>query len=160
MDPYQQQLADRLADADPIAVLGATPTRLLALAETLDPEAWAARPRPDAWSAGEVVAHLADVELGMGFRLRQAVGGVPEAQGFDQDAWARRYARLDPALAVEAFRALRAWNLALFATFDLDDWLATVEHPERGPESVDEIVRALAGHDLRHLDGLDALLTG
>ena len=158
MDPYLQQLADRLADADPIAVLGATPTRLLAFAETLDPEAWAARPRADAWSVGEVVAHLADVELGMGFRLRQAVSGVPAAQGFDQDAWARRYARLDPALAVEAFRALRAWNLALFATFDLDDWLATVDHPERGPESVDEIVRALAGHDLRHLDGLDTLL--
>lgn len=158
MDPYLQQLADRLADADPIAVLGATPLRLLELAETLDPEAWAARPRPDAWSAAEVVAHLADVELGMGFRLRQAVAGVAGAQSFDQDAWARRYARLDPALAVEAFRALRAWNLALFATFDLDDWLATVDHPERGPESVDEVVRALAGHDLRHLDGLEGLM--
>lgn len=158
MDPYQQQLADRLADADPIAVLGATPVRLLALAETRDHEAWAVRPRPDAWSAGEVVAHLADVELGMGFRLRQAVAGAPQVQGFDQDEWARRYARLDPALAIDAFRALRAWNLALFATFDLDDWLATVDHPERGPESVDEVVRALAGHDLRHLDGLEGLL--
>lgn len=160
MDPYLQQLADRLADADPIAVLGATPTRLLVLAETLDPQAWAARARPDAWSAAEVVAHLADVELGMGFRLRQAVAGTPKVQAFDQDAWARRYARLDPALALEAFRALRAWNLALFATFDLDDWLATVDHPERGPESVDEVVRALAGHDLRHLDGLEGLLGG
>ena len=158
MDPYLQQLADRLADADPIDVLATTPARLLALAETLDPEAWAARPRPDAWSAGEVIAHLADVELGMGFRIRQAVAGVAVAQGFDQDSWARRYGRLDPALAVEAFRALRAWNLALLATFDLDDWLATVEHPDRGPESVDEVVRALAGHDLRHLDGLDALI--
>ena len=158
MDPYLQQLADRLADADPIAVLGATPTRLVELAEASDPEAWAARPRPEAWSAAEVVAHLADVELGMGFRLRQAVAGVAAAQSFDQDAWARRYARLDPALAVEAFRALRAWNLALLATFDLDDWLAIVDHPERGPESVDEVVRALAGHDLRHLDGLEALV--
>lgn len=158
MDPYQKQLADRLGDADPIEVLTATPARLLALAEATDPAAWAARARPDGWSAGAVLAHLADVELGMGFRLRQAVAGVPEAQSFDQDAWARRYARLDPTLAVEAFRALRAWNLALFATFDLDDWLATVVHPERGAESVDEVVRALAGHDLRHLDALEALL--
>ncbi len=159
MDPYLRRLADRLGDADPIEVLVATPARLLALAETLDPEAWAARARPDGWSAGEVVAHLADVELGIGFRLRQAVAGTPQAQPFDQDAWARRYARLDPALAVEAFRALRAWNLALLATFDLDDWLATVDHPERGPESVDEVVRALAGHDLRHLDGIEGLLS-
>lgn len=160
MDPYLQQLADRLGADDPIEVLGATPTRLLALAETLDAEAWAARPAPGGWSPVEIVAHLADVELGMGFRLRQAVAGAASAQAFDQDAWARRYARLDPALALEAFRALRAWNLALLATFDLDDWLATVDHPERGAESVDEVVRALAGHDLRHLDRLEALATG
>jgi hypothetical protein len=160
MDPYLRQLADRLGDADPIDVLGATPARLTTFAETVPPDAWGARPRAGAWTARDVVAHLADVEVGMGFRLRQAVAGVPAAQGFDQDAWARRYTRFDPALAVEAFRSLRAWNLALFATFDLDDWLAPVVHPTRGPESVDEVVRALAGHDLRHLDGLEALLGG
>lgn len=160
VDPYLQQLADRLGDLDPIEVLGATPARVLAVAEALDPEAWRARPEPRAWSPAEVVAHLADVELALGFRLRQAVAGVAAAQAFDQDAWARRYRRLDPALAVETFRALRAWNLALLATFDLEDWLATVDHPERGPESVDEVVRALAGHDLRHLDRLEALAGG
>jgi hypothetical protein len=156
MDPYQRALADRLGDADPIEVLAATPGLLADLVERLGPDALAVRPADGAWSAAEVLAHLADVELGMGFRLRQAVAGERAAQGFDQDVWARRYPRLDAALALEAFRAARAWNLALFATFDLDDWLAVVEHPERGPESVDEVVRALAGHDLRHLDRLGA----
>jgi hypothetical protein len=160
MDPYLTALFDRLGDADPIDVLNATPRRLVEMAERLVPADWDLPLSPGGWSAAEVVAHLADVELAMGFRLRQAVAGRTRVQAFDPDAWARRYRRLDPTLALEAFRANRAWNLALFATFDLDDWLAELDHPDRGPESVDLVVRALAGHDLRHCDRLSRLLAG
>jgi hypothetical protein len=72
--------------------------------------------------------------------------------------WAQRYARLDPALAVEAFRGLRAWNLALLTTLTLEDWLAEGYHPERGFESVDLMVRFLAGHDINHLAQLESIL--
>jgi hypothetical protein len=159
MDPYLNELLERLGDADPIAVLHATPAHLADLAERLGPDDWSVPLSPGGWCAAEVVAHLADVELAMGFRLRQAVAGRTAVQPFDQDAWARRYPRLDVALALEALRALRAWNLALFATFDLDDWLTDLDHPERGRQSVDLVVRTLAGHDLRHLDRLARLLT-
>jgi hypothetical protein len=158
MDAYLTALLDRLGDTDPIEVLNATPGRLVEMAERLVPDDWEIPLSPGGWSAAEVLAHLADVELAMGFRLRQAVAGRTQVQAFDQDAWARRYRRLDPTLALEAFRANRAWNLALFATFDLDDWLTELDHPERGLESVDVVVRALAGHDLRHLDRLARLL--
>ncbi len=158
MDPYLASLLDRLGDDDPIAVLQATPARLSELAERLGPHGWDAEVRPGGWTFAETLAHLADVELAMGFRLRQAAAGTSTVQAFDQDAWARRYRRLDPSLALEMLRAARAWNLALFATFDLDDWLRDVVHPERGVESVDVVVRYLAGHDLRHLDRLVALL--
>lgn len=155
MDAYLRSLLDRLGGADPIEVLQATPARLADLTEGLSPDDWR-RTAPDGgWSPAEIVAHLADVELAMGFRLRQAVAGHAQVQAFDQDAWARRYRRLDPSLALEAVRAARAWNLALLATFDLDDWLAELDHPERGRESVDLVVRSLAGHDLRHLDALE-----
>jgi len=158
MDPYLASLMERLGDEDPIAVLQATPARLSELAERLGPDGWGAEVRPGGWTFAETLAHLADVELAMGFRLRQALAGMPTVQAFDQDAWARRYARLDASLALEMLRAARAWNLALFATFDLDDWLRDVVHPERGPESVDAVVRYLAAHDLRHLDRLATLL--
>jgi hypothetical protein len=160
MDPYLSALLDRLGDADPIDVLNATPGRLVEMAERLMPGDWDIPLSPGGWSAAAVVAHLADVEIAMGFRLRQAVSGRTLVQAFDPDAWARRYPRLDPTLALEAFRATRAWNLALFATFDLDDWLLELDHPERGLESVDVVVRALAGHDLRHGDRLARLLAG
>ncbi|MDA0699598.1 MAG: DinB family protein [bacterium] len=158
MDPYLNALLDRLGEADPIEVLNATPAHLLDLAERLSPDDWDAPLSPGGWSAAAIVAHLADVELAMGFRLRQAVAGQVAVQPFDQDAWARRYRRLDPAIALETLRATRAWNLALFATFGLDDWLTELDHPEVGPQSVDLVVRTLAGHDLRHLDRLASLL--
>jgi hypothetical protein len=158
VNPYLRMHLDRLMDLDPIDVLRSTPERLEALAERLGDDGWTLRTRVGGWTFAEVAAHLADVELAMGFRLRQALAGVEAVQAFDQDAWAVRYPRLQPTLALEAFRALRAWNLALFATLDLDDWLRSVVHPERGAESVDEVVRSIAGHDLRHLDALATLV--
>lgn len=143
---------DLLGDLDPIEVLQATPVRLSEAFEELTQADLAASHGATSGTRAELIARLADVELLMGFRFRQlaAVPGV-ELQQPDLDAWSARYGQLEPSLAVEAFRALRAWNLALLATFGLDDWLAEGYHPERGFESMDQLVRMLAGHDLELL---------
>ncbi|MDQ3459583.1 MAG: DinB family protein [Deinococcota bacterium] len=159
MSPYLERILSYLGDQDPIGVLTATPGRLEHLFERAGPGDFARAYAPGKWTAREILAHLADVELAMGFRFRQAVS-VPghQVQPFDQDLWAARYARLEPSLALETFRALRAWNLALFASFSLQDWLVEAVHPERGVENVDVMVRFLAGHDLNHLSQLQATL--
>jgi hypothetical protein len=157
INPYVARMLELLGDADPIAVLTETPMKLEALLLDLGPDL--ERPyAPGKWDARHVVSHLADNELGAGFRLRQMVAGVAAIQPYDQNVWAARYGRLDPSLAFETFRALRAWNLALYATFGLEDWLCEVTHPERGPLSVDVMVRTLAGHDLNHLAQLERLV--
>ena len=165
VDPYLQRILARLGPLDPIDVLAATPARLTELAERFGESDWNRSYAPGKWPARTVLAHLADTELGLGFRYRQAVsvppGDPPHAvQPFDHDAWAARSARADPYVALEAFRALRAWNLALFAGFSLDDWTAEVFHHERGFESVDTMVRFLAGHDLNHLEQLETVAQG
>lgn len=143
---------DRLAGRDPIEVLQATPTYLLDLFELMNEETLETPYAPGKWNPKQVLAHLADVELAFGWRIRQTVAapGV-ELALFDQDVWAQRYGRLDAALALEAFRAQRAWTLALLASLSMQDWLAEGYHPERGFESVDFMVRYLAAHDLNHL---------
>jgi hypothetical protein len=157
MNDYVARMLDLLGEQDPILVLEATPVRLEALLLQLGPDV--ERPyAPGKWSARQLMAHLADNELAAGFRLRQMVAGVETVQPYDQDSWATRYARTDPALALETFRALRAWNLTLYAGFGLEDWLREVQHPERGPLSVDVMVRMLAGHDLNHLGQLESLV--
>ena len=159
MDAYMQRILDTLGEHDPIEVLQATPQRLTGLLETMAPGDLERSYAPGKWDARHLFAHLADVELGVGFRLRLTLGqpGV-ELPAFDQDAWAGRYRRLDPALAVEAFRGLRAWNLSLLSTLTLEDWLAEGYHPERGFESVDLMVRFLAGHDINHLAQLESIV--
>lgn len=156
--PYIERTLSLLGDRDPIRVLEATPARLEDFLENTLPGDLERSYAPGKWSAREIFGHFADVELGLGFRFRQALAEPRHRPQFiDQDAWAQRYERLDPALAVECFRALRRWNLALFATFDLQDWLKPVDYLYAGVDSVDGMVRFLAGHDLNHLAQLERI---
>ena len=161
MNSYVTRMLELLGDQDPILVLRWRPrTRLETLTRTFDDEDWARAYAPGKWDARHILAHLADVELGVGFRIRQMVAGVEVLQPFDQDAWAAPYGRLEPTLALETFRALRAWNLARYASFTFEDWLREVHHPERGLFSVDLSVRVSAGHDLNHLAQLEQIAGG
>ncbi|MFA5552294.1 MAG: DinB family protein [Trueperaceae bacterium] len=150
---------ERLAGRDPIAVLQATPALLSELFDALSEADLSTPYAAGKWNPRQVLAHLADVELATGWRLRQTVAAPGVALSlWDQDVWAERYERLDVALALEAFRAQRAWNLALLASLSMNDWLAEAFHPERGFESVDQMVRYLAAHDLNHLAQLGVQL--
>ena len=155
-DTYTERILAMLGDEDPIKVLENTPRALETLLESLGEYRMGLSYAPGKWTAREILCHLADVELGKSFRIRQMLAGAP-VQLFDQDRWAERYGRLEPSLAVETFRALRAWNLTLFASFDLHDWLTEALHPERGPVSLDLEVRYMAGHDLNHLAQLQMI---
>jgi uncharacterized damage-inducible protein DinB len=155
MNLYIQRILSYLADQDPISVLQQTPGKLEQLLETLTPADFETSYEAGKWTAREILAHMADVELLMGYRLRQAVSETNHVvQVMDQDTWARRYKKLEPSHSVETFRALRSWNLAFFSTLGLEDWNKEVTHPERGKETVDLIVSFLAGHDLNHLGQL------
>lgn len=163
MDPYLKRLLSLLGDRDPVEVLRETPGRLDALAG--DPRRdWDVPWRDGGWTARQIVSHLADGEVAFGFRLRQIVAAgetLHTVQAYDQDDWAWPYERLEPTLAVQAFGGLRAWNLAWLARLELRDWLREYLHPERaGVETVDELVRRLAGHDLNHLRQLERAVAG
>lgn len=152
MSYYPSQRSSLPAGLDPIAVLQSTPSYLSELVEALGSDDLELPNDLSKRSPRDLLAYLADVELVAAWRLRQTVAapGV-QLSSFEPDVWGQRYARLDAALAVESFRAVRAWNLAFLASLTLQDWLAEAYHPERGFESVDQMVRALAAHDLNQL---------
>ena len=155
--PYAQVLGAR----DPLTVLAETEQRIPALAQALGPEGLQRRYAPGKWTATEVIAHLADCEIAFGFRVRQMLAepnlGI---QTFDQDVWARHYGQMDADQAVRAFAALRAWNLALFRRLDRKDLDQTANHPERGPEKVETVLRIIAGHTLNHVAQLESIAAG
>jgi hypothetical protein len=148
---------------DPLAVLRETPHRLQALLDSKPAEAWRWKPAPDRWSAGEVLAHLADAEVVSGWRVRSVLArdGVP-LQPFDQDEWARafKYGDVEPREALATFRAVRESLLSLLVRVDPVRLEHHGMHAERGRETIAHLLRLYAGHDRNHLTQIERLLAG
>jgi hypothetical protein len=152
VNPYLTRILGLLGERDPIGVLEETAPHLEQL--ELDPDK---RYGPDKWTAREILCHLADSELAYAFRLRQVVAGVDTVQSWDQEVWATRYDGLSFPLALETFKAARAWNLAWLRGVGQDDWKRVYHHPERGSLSFEQQVQFMAGHDLNHLGQLEQI---
>jgi len=154
MNPYSSRLGER----DPLAVLAETVPRVRELAAKLGPDGFDRTYAPGKWTARQIIAHLGHVEMMFGTRFRQAVTlEAYVAQPFDQDGWMAREPLPDAATALEAFCAMRQWNLALFRSLTAEDRARTFSHPERGSLSVDWMLELIAGHDLNHLSQLEEI---
>jgi hypothetical protein len=161
MNPYTERILGFLGDRPYLASLEDTAGRIQAIAASLIPHGLERSRGAGTWTAREILCHLADVEIGVGFRLRQALSEDDHRiQPFDQDRWASRYGALDAAVAVRSFAALREWNLVLIRSLGPADLARPAFHPERGPEPVEAIIKMLAGHDLNHLAQLETIARG
>jgi hypothetical protein len=158
---YVRALLDLLGDRDPIDVLaeldGWLDRKLAGVSEDVlrRPEA------PGKWSAADVVQHLADSELVLGFRMRMILtADRPPLQGYDQDAWAAtlRYAEVPPAESRAQLRALRTANLRVLRRLGPAEMERVGMHSERGPESLGHLVKLMGGHDLVHRRQIDRVL--
>jgi hypothetical protein len=154
LNPYDKFLDGRALDT----ILAATPEEIGRLIEAIGGERVNTAPAPGKWSAAEIVAHLADCELVFGFRLRQTLAeDAPVIQPFDQDKWAANYRGVPASQALDAFTALRGWNLRLIGGALPEAADRPVTHPERGRMTFLTIVETMAGHDLNHLGQLQRL---
>jgi DinB superfamily len=158
---YVERIKGKLAGQDPLKVQATTAKKLANLLRGKSPLRLRKRPAPDKWSAAEIIAHLADVEIVQSWRMRSILGapGTP-IQAFDQDAWviAGHYGKRDPRKSLEQFRVLREHNLALLKSLTPEQWKHHGMHSERGEESIQRIVTMVAGHDLNHLEQVQAIL--
>ncbi|MFI5114247.1 MAG: DinB family protein [Terriglobales bacterium] len=159
---YVQRIGSYIAGQEPLKVQAATPKKLERLVARASTAKLRKRPAPDKWSVVEILAHLADVEIVIGWRIRAILGapGTP-VQAYDQDAWAAagRYAKRNPRESVALIRAVRAANLALYKSLSPEQWKHYGMHSERGQETVEQIVRMIAGHDLNHLQQIERIVT-
>lgn len=159
---YRTRVLGYLGTRDPIRVQRAMPAALERRLRRLPRAVATRRPAPGKWSIAEIVAHLADAELAMGWRLRSmlATPGVALAW-WDQDKWAARlgYAARPVGESAALFRALRASNLRLLAAVPRRWWDTSAGvHEVRGRQTVAEFVALEAAHDLNHLRQIDRIL--
>jgi Mycothiol maleylpyruvate isomerase N-terminal domain. len=160
---YVRALLEVLGDRDPLEVLaeldGWLDRRFAGV-----PEAALVRPEaPGKWSAADVVQHLADSEIVLGFRMRMILTeDRPALQGYDQDKWARAFHYPDVPLAEARaqLRSLRTANLRVLRQLSRAELERVGRHSERGPESLGHLVELMGGHDLVHRRQIDRVLGG
>jgi pyruvate-formate lyase-activating enzyme len=81
-------------------------------------------------------------------------------QAYDQNAWVTsgHYDKRDPRKSIELHRVVRDANLALVKSLTPEQRKQYGKHAERGQESIDHIVRMVAGHDINHLRQIERIL--
>ena len=157
---YIRRLLDYLGKSDPMKVLAASPGKLDRLVKGLSRAKARKRPGRGKWSIAEIVAHLADDEIVAGYRLRLiASKNGAKLQVMDEKAWAvgGLYNYRSVSMSAAQFQALRKTNLEFLKGLTRAQWNNFGRHPEYGKETIKEIVRHHAGHDINHLKQIAAM---
>ena len=153
-EQYIKRILGYVEGQDAVKVQRTTAGKLKKLTARLTPTQLKWRPEPTKWSIAEVIAHLADVEIVAGWRMRSVIGenGIT-IQPFDQDQWASafNYRNRDAKRSLEVFRVLRENNLAMLKEIAPETWDNYGMHLERGKESIAHLARMFAGHDTNHV---------
>jgi DinB superfamily len=160
-EQYVKRMYGYVAGRDPVKLQAAAPAKLAKLLKRVTPAKARKRPAPGKWSIAEIMAHLADTEFALGWRMRMVLGQPDQPlQPFDQDAWAAamRYEKRDLRKSLEQFRGLREANLALMKSLTPEDWKKSAMHPERGELTVRAIADMTAGHDINHISQIERIL--
>jgi hypothetical protein len=150
---YTAAVLALVEDRDPLEVLRTSPYVLRQLIAGVSTSVLTKPERAGKWAVQDVLAHLADSELVVGWRVRMILAtDQPAIIGVDQDVWATRmgYSTIDPQLSIDTFAALRAWNLQLYENASDQELKRFGVHSERGEESVAHMIRLYAGHDIVH----------
>jgi hypothetical protein len=157
---YVRALLEMLGSRDPLDVMEEQVSWLEARVRDVT-DATLRRPEaPGKWSVIEVIQHLADTELVVGFRGRMVLSeDRPALQGYDQDGWAAtgRYRSVPLDIAVSQLKSLRAANLRLWRSLSREELQRVGIHSERGDESIIHMLRLSGGHDLVHRRQIDRI---
>jgi hypothetical protein len=159
---YVRALLDLLGSRDPLAVMAELIPWLDQRIESVDRAALGRPEAPGKWSVVQVVQHLADSELVMGYRIRMILTQHrPQLPGYDQDQWAGefQYDQVPLTLALGQLGGLRAAHLHLWSGLTPLQLDRVGLHTERGPESAGHLLRLLAAHDLVHRRQIDRILS-
>ena len=161
VEQYTQRILAQTQGQDPLKVQASTPKKLDRLVEGVTTAKLRKHPAPEKWSIAEILAHLADVEIVIGWRMRSILGAPgTEVQAYDQNAWnaSLHYDKRDPRKDLIQQRVLREANLAMLKTLTPRQWKQFGTHSERGQESIERIVQMVAGHDLNHIQQIERIL--
>jgi hypothetical protein len=154
---YATRILGKLNGKDPIEILESSSSRLEALVSQLQNQ----QTQNETWNAVEILTHLAESEIVYGYRMRKALNasGTP-IEATDQNVWVKNatYLQKNPQLALTLFQILRKANISFLKSLTPQQMENFGIHSERGKESIAQMARMIAGHDINHLQQLEKLL--
>jgi hypothetical protein len=158
---YTARILSNVEGKDVLKVLKTTPKKIKKLIKGVKNKVLSKKPAPERWSVAEIIAHLAETELVLGWRYRSIAekNGVI-IQSFEQDDWAKnsRYGKSDTDEMLEMYSLLRKANLRFLAGLPKEKFENFGMHQERGKETIAHIRNLEAGHDLNHLKQIEKIL--
>jgi hypothetical protein len=144
---------------EPLEILKSTIARIEKALNGISPERLQEK-KDSKWSAAEILAHYAEGEIVFGYRIRivLSTNGIP-IQAYDQNIFMQnaKYLVARPDMALALLRNLRRTNVEFLKSLTPEQWDVFGIHAERGKETIRDIVRLYAGHDLNHLQQLERL---
>ena len=159
---YTARILATLGGRPPMDVLSDTTAKLASLVKGKSKAETTRKPAPGKWSVAEIIAHLADVEMVIGYRLRKILeaDGTP-IQAYDQDVWAgfSNYEAIPLDESLQKQSVLRSSNLRLLRSLKPEQWQSYGMHAERGRETLQRVAEMTAGHDLNHLAQIEKILS-
>jgi len=162
-EQYMARITGYVAGKDHMTVLQSTANTLAGLVKNAQADKLIQRPVPDKWSIAEILAHLAESEIVLAYRLRLVLSASGTViQAFDQNVWHdnANYLNNDTAGALKLFEVLRSSNVTLLKSLSKDQWNKYGMHQERGKETVTRIVEMFAGHDVNHMMQIEGIVNG
>jgi hypothetical protein len=160
IEQYKERILGYVNPAEePLEILKSNIGRIESALSGISPERLQEK-KDEKWSAAEILAHLAEGEIVFGYRIRIVLSsnGIP-IQAYDQNIFMQnaKYLVTRPEMALTLLRNLRRTNVELLKSLTSEQWDNYGIHSERGKESIRDIVRLYAGHDLNHLQQLERL---
>jgi hypothetical protein len=158
---YVSRIRNLVTDMSPLQVLENTVSTLRKLTYGLSAARLTEQPAPEKWSIAGIVAHLSDSETATRFRFRQLLS-QPDGSAisaYNQDAWALvcRNGQIPFEDSMRLFSALRDSNLRLWKSLAAEQLTKFGYHEERGRETVQDLLILVAGHDVNHLNQVQAI---
>lgn len=122
--------------------------------EGLTDEALKWKAAPNQWSVTEVLAHLADHNIVVSFRIREILSrSEARLPAFNQDPWVagQRVNEENASDILNVYRALLHYNSLLFQRLSPDDWEKTGVNWKGDTVSLSTIIHAFIAHVQTHL---------
>lgn len=160
---YTARLLRYLGSKEPLSVLTSTPKKIQKLIDSSKAPYLTVRPAPQQWSVAEIIAHLADTEIVMAWRYRSiAEQSGKNIRSFDQNVWEKngRYRQIKISESLNQFSVIRRMNIVFLKNLPSVKWNHYGIHEERGKESIAQIIKLEAGHDLNHIRQIERIIDG